>query len=153
MTPVTAPRPRAVLWSFAVLALTSLHHVYGAIHYGTPWRYHAVQLAAIALVVILGADRIGRERPGRTAGRVAGQVARVVIWLVPVLLIGGYEGLYNHVAKTALYFAGLPEAWMATLFPPPTYEMPNDLLFETTGILQIVPAGLAARALVRGAAA
>jgi hypothetical protein len=33
---------------------------------------------------------------------------------------------------------------MARLFPPPTYEMPNDAFFEVTGILQVVPAALAA---------
>jgi hypothetical protein len=30
---------------------------------------------------------------------------------------------------------------METLFPPPTYEMPNDAFFELTGVLQF-PLGL-----------
>jgi hypothetical protein len=33
---------------------------------------------------------------------------------------------------------------MTRLFPPPTYELPNDAFFEITGILQVVPAALAA---------
>ena len=28
---------------------------------------------------------------------------------------------------------------MRRLFPPPTYEMPNNAFFEVTGVLQIVP--------------
>jgi hypothetical protein len=147
---VTPARGRAVLWSSAVLALTSLHHVYGAIRYDTPWRYHAVQLAAVTLLVMLGADRVGRARSDATMGRIAERVLWSVSWLVPILLIGGFEGLYNHVVKDALYFAGLPDPWMTTLFPPPAYEMPNDLAFETTGILQVLPAALAARELARG---
>jgi hypothetical protein len=35
-------------------------------------------------------------------------------------------------------------AVMVRLFPPPTYEMPNDAFFEITGMLQVVPAALAA---------
>lgn len=34
---------------------------------------------------------------------------------------------------------------MTSLFPPPTYEMPNNLIFEITGILQVLPAVVAAR--------
>lgn len=58
------------------------------------------------------------------------------------------EGLYNHVVKNALYWIGLPGPW-TRLFPPPTYEMPNDLLFEVTGILQVLPAAMAAHGLRR----
>jgi hypothetical protein len=142
-------RGRAVLAACAVLALTSLHHVYGAILYATPWRYHAVHVSGVILLVILGAYGLGRARSGTSTGRAADRVLWSVTWLVPVLLIGGFEGLYNHVAKNALYWGGLPEAWMTPLFPPATYEMPNDVLFEITGILQVLPAAIAARALRR----
>ena len=72
-----------------------------------------------------------------------------MVLVFPVLLFGLFEGLYNHVLKDALYLAGLPESLFVTLFPPPTYEMPSDVLFEVTGVLQPVPAWLSARALVR----
>jgi hypothetical protein len=137
-------RARTVLAACAVLALTSLHHVYGAIHYATPWRYHAVHVSAVAGVVILGAYWLGRARPGTNAGRAADWVLQGVTWLVPIMLIGGFEGLYNHVLKNALYWGGLPADWMTSLFPPPTYEMPSDLLFEITGILQVLPAAVSA---------
>jgi hypothetical protein len=139
---------RAVRAMCAVLALTSLHHVYGAIRYATPWRYHAVVLSVVVLAVMLSALALGRARPDTTAGRMAQWGFWVVSVLGPVLLIGGFEGFYNHVVKNALYFGGLPEAWMRSLFPPPTYEMPNDLWFEATGILQVVPAGMAVYHLV-----
>jgi hypothetical protein len=135
---------RALLYVAGVLVLTSIHHVYGALRYATPWRYHAVILAAVTLAVLLVAYRRDRTR----AGRLAGRTFWVVSWVVPVLFIGGYEGLYNHVAKNVLYFGGLSRSWMVTLFPPPTYEMPNDLVFEITGVLQVVPAALAARHLL-----
>jgi hypothetical protein len=139
---------RAGLEICAVLALTSLHHVYGAIHYATPWRYHAVLLSIVVLAVSLSAFSFGQARPDTTAGRIARWVFWVVSLIGPVLLIGGFEGCYNHVVKDALYFGGLPEAQMRSLFPPPTYEMPNNLLFEATGILQVFPAGMAAYHLV-----
>lgn len=98
-------RTRALVAACAVLALTSVHHVYGAIHYAAPWRYQAVHVSGVILVVLLGAHGLGRAKSGTSAG------------------------------------------WMTSLFPPPTYEMPNNLIFETTGILQVRPAVVAARAL------
>jgi hypothetical protein len=68
---------------------------------------------------------------------------------VAVLMIGTFEGLYNHVVKNVLYFGGASSALMTRLFPPPTYELPNDLFFEITGLLQVVPATLAAWYLYR----
>lgn len=145
-----SPAPAGVLFHVAiVLALTSVHHAYGAIRYGTPWRYHAVVLAAVTLAVLLAAYRLGQSRSSGRAGRLASWAFLAVSWMVPVLFIGGYEGLYNHVTKNALYFGGLSSTWMTKLFPPPTYEMPNDPFFEISGVLQVVPAALAAYHLVR----
>jgi len=73
----------------------------------------------------------------------------VVAGLHAVLAIGAFEGLYNHVIKVVTYFAGLPLELHRELFPPPTYELPNDALFEASGILQVVPAAYTAVALVR----
>ena len=103
--------------------------------------------AAVTGVVVLGVYWLGRTKSGTSAGRAADWVLWSVTWLVPVSLIGGFEGLYDHVVKNALYWGGLPEAWMTSLFSPPTHEMPNDLLFEITGILQVLPAAIAAREL------
>jgi hypothetical protein len=58
------------------------------------------------------------------------------------------EGGYNHVMKNALFFGGLPRSTLERLFPPPTYEMPTDLWFEGSGVLQFVIAVWAAYYLV-----
>jgi hypothetical protein len=33
---------------------------------------------------------------------------------------------------------------MRRLFPPPRYELPDNLFFEVTGVLQVVPAAVTA---------
>jgi hypothetical protein len=59
------------------------------------------------------------------------------ITLVPSLgFIGVFEGIYNHLLKNIMYFGGADDGLLQTLFPAPTYEMPNDLLFEITGVMQ-----------------
>jgi hypothetical protein len=138
---------RAILEISAVLALTGLHHPYGAIHSATPWRYHTVFLSSVVWAVILIALVLSRAKPHTTAGH----LARWVFWVVsvrgPVLLIGSFEGCYNQRVNNALYFGGLPEARIRSLFPPP-YEMPSDLLCEATDILQVFLAGMAAYHLI-----
>ncbi len=56
--------------------------------------------------------------------------------MLSIWFIGLYEGVYNHLFKNLLFFAGVNGQTMASLFPPPMYEMPNDFLFELTGVLQ-----------------
>src|SRR5690606_21249287 len=46
--------------------------------------------------------------------------------IMTIVLIGIFEGMYNHVAKNVLYFSELNDSTMTRLFPPPTYVMPND---------------------------
>jgi hypothetical protein len=132
---------RALLAGTTVLVLTTVHHVHGAVLYQTPERYHAVFIAVGAFVLLLGA-LVSSRRSGASA---AGHVAWWTFWgisaAVPVLLFGMVEGLYNHVVKVALYFGGAPASTMETLFPSSIYEMPDDAVFEVTGVLQF-PAGL-----------
>jgi len=135
--------------AFALLLLTSIHHVYGGYVYATPWRYHAVPISIMTVVVILGALALWRRRPSGLAGRIARIVFLLTTLAIPVISFGLFEGLYNHVVKNLLYFAGAPAAVLARLFPPPTYEMPNDMFFEITGVLQVVPAAFAAWSLYR----
>jgi len=133
----------AILDIGAGLALTSRHHVYGALHYATPWRSHTVCLRIVVWGVILVALVLSRAKRHTTAGR----IARWVCWVVSVrglvFRIGSFEGFDNHGVKHALYCGGLPEARRRSLFPPP-YEMPSDLLCEATGMLHVCLAGMAA---------
>ena len=60
----------------------------------------------------------------------------LITFIVFELGIGIFEGLYNHVLKNILFFSGMPlHAWR-NFFPAPAYEIPDDFIFESTGILQ-----------------
>jgi hypothetical protein len=135
---------RALAWGAAVAALTTVHHVYGAIVYQTPSRYHAVFLAGGALVVMLGALSVAQRRGRTRLGQAAWWTFFGVTAVVFVLLFGAFEGAYNHLLKNALWLAGLPVRALRVLFPAPTYELPNDLFFELTGIAQVLPAAMTA---------
>jgi hypothetical protein len=117
--------------------LTSVHHVYGAIHYRTPWRLHVLPISIPVLLAIYALLFVSARRSPDRAGRIALGAALVLTMIVPVAVFGLFEGVYNHGLKDLLFFAGLPRSLMVILFPPPTYEMPNDLFFELSGLLQI----------------
>lgn len=140
---------KAGWYALAVLLLTSIHHAYGAHIYATPWRYHAVLVAAVATLAMLAASAVQRSARSPIAARLARGVFVLATLGVGILAFGLYEGLYNHVAKNLFFFGGASTGLMTRLFPPPTYEMPNDLLFELTGVLQVVPAALSAWYLYR----
>jgi EmrB/QacA subfamily drug resistance transporter len=151
---LTAPAKRAAASDVARhaligLILTSVHHAYGAYAYSTPWRLHVVFIAGATALVMLGALAVFRSRPLGWLGTAARWLFALIVLVVPVVLLGVFEGFCNHVLKDLLYFGGLPLGEMARLFPPPRYEMPNDAFFEMTGVLQVVPATLAAAHLYR----
>lgn len=130
---------RAGAAALAVLAMTSIHHIYGAAIYDTPWRLHVVYIAVPVAAAIVAAFRLGATREG-TAGRIATWAGIAVILVFPVALIGFFEGGYNHVAKNIVHLAA-GEAGMRALFPewlyePGSVETPNDLVFEATGVAQ-----------------
>ncbi|HEU5239854.1 MAG TPA: hypothetical protein VFU37_22165 [Pyrinomonadaceae bacterium] len=132
---------KALWWALGVLLLTTVHHVYGAFVYNTPWRNHVAIVSTLTAAVILASHYVLRRRTHSVAaGRIAFWVFAAVTLAIPVVIIGLFEGGYNHVVKDALYFTGASPGLMRQLFPPPTYEMPNDALFEITGVLQLVPA-------------
>lgn len=123
---------RSLYWTSGLYALTALHHYYGSVVYGTPWRAHVVLLGGIALLLCLVLSGLYRR-------------FRKALWLYGYLLIatvlfgfgiGLFEGLYNHVLKNLLYFGGMNKDAWRSLFPAPTYELPENFVFETTGILQ-----------------
>lgn len=144
----------ALLFGAGVLVLTMVHHVYGALLYETPERYHAVYIASAALAVMVSADSLSRRRPSSVPGRAAWWTGWSVNGVVAVLLFGAIEGFYNHVLKVALYFGGLPEHHMRRLYSDALFEMPTDVIFELTGGLHAIPSVFAAvflaRSLVEG---
>ena len=130
---------RAVFGSMALSAVTTVHHVYGAYIYRTPWRLHAVIISALATALIAVCLRLLRRHPNNRIGVVVSWAFITVTFLVPFLGFGLFEGAYNHALKIALYFAHTSPVLMARQFPPPTYEMPNDAFFELTGVMQVIP--------------
>src|SRR6185369_2309496 len=139
---------RALLAGASSFVLTSVHHVYGALRYHTPWRYHAVALGALALLAMYVALWLSRRRSTTIAARVAWWTFWIVEALVFVVGLGLFEGAYNHVLKLVLYLAPLSPASFQALFPSPTYEVPNDAFFELSGVAQVFPAAFAARQLL-----
>jgi ubiquinone/menaquinone biosynthesis C-methylase UbiE len=130
--------------SIGALLLTTIHHVYGAAIYNTPWRNHVAFISLPAAFFIAGALFASGKYHNTTFGRVALWSAIAAVVVIPFGAIGLFEGGYNHVVKNALYFSGASSTLMRRFFPPPAYEMPDDLFFELTGALQFfvaLPAG------------
>lgn len=129
---------RAYWLALGVLLLTSVHHAYGAYVYGTPWRLHVVFVSVLTAAALAVSLQVHRRRSALAAGRIAFWTFSAIGFVIPVILIGLYEGGYNHVAKDVLYFGGAPRELMRRLFPPPAYELPDNLFFEITGVQQLV---------------
>jgi hypothetical protein len=131
--------------ALATLVLFAAHHAYGAMRYDTPWRNHAGVVAFFVGLAILAAYGAYRWRPRALLG---GIFAGLVV-VVPVVLVGAVEGGYNHAFKVAVWALGAPRDVLESLFPPPTYELPNDVWFEASGVLQAVVAASAGVAALR----
>lgn len=129
---------RAVL---ATLVLTSVHHLYGARRFDTPWRAHVAHIAAWAGVLLGLCLFIARVRAGRTTGRIAMTGFLVFAVAICVLWLGLYEGGYNHGIKNLADAVHLPAGVFNALFPSSLYEPPGDWFFEVSGVLQL-PLGL-----------
>ena len=129
---------RLVLSISCTYLITAIHHSYGAWLYQTPWRNHMVSQGAVWLIVCLIFLIVNKYWNQKWA-----------FWVFLPLsfffffgALGLYEGLYNHVLKNILHYGELPESMLLRLYPPPKYELPNDFLFELTGILTFVLGGL-----------
>jgi hypothetical protein len=132
------------LYSNLLMILTSLHHVYGAIIYNTPWRNH-VLLVSIPVMVITVLLKNYLSKNQFTAKSFRFWLLWIIILIPSLALIGMFEGVYNHIIKNIMFFGGASGALLMQLFPPPKYEMPDDFIFELTGILQgilVVPVAL-----------
>jgi len=126
---------RIAWYSVALAILTTIHHIYGAVIYDTPWRLHVLMMSIPVIILTLILERQLRKREVRS--RCFRFWLLYFITLVPSLgFIGVFEGIYNHLLKNIMYFGGADDGLLQTLFPAPTYEMPNDLLFEITGVMQ-----------------
>lgn len=113
----------------AVYLTTSIHHLYGAWLYDTPWRAHIATQGISFLLVSVAFLMLYHF----TKKKVFYWLLLAVAGFFFVLAIGVFEGGYNHVLKNILFFGGMNHDLLHTLYPPPKYELPNDLLFEVSG--------------------
>jgi hypothetical protein len=126
-----------------VLVMTTIHHVYGAAIFSTPWRLHIVYISIPVALVILGAVPLGIRRYSSFSGHGASWLFILLIAVFAVALIGVYEGGYNHLLPNIQYVLGVERTLRDGLYVPP-----DDLLFQLTGIAQFVVAVVAAWFLV-----
>jgi hypothetical protein len=119
-----------IFYCNALMLLTSIHHVFGAYQYISPWRFHVL---AFSIPVIL-LNVLWRKK--LLHNWIAFYLMMTVNFIVTLSLIGFYEGVYNHLVKVVLYFSGTSAEIMTNLFPPPKYVMPDNFIFEFTGVLQ-----------------
>lgn len=126
---------KVIIHSVGLMILTSIHHVYGAIIYNTPWRMHVLAVSIPVIIVTLVSWKLLDSASNKVRPFIFSLL--MIVTIIPSAgLIGVFEGLYNHVLKNILFFSGLSVSSLHKLFPPPTYEMPNDLIFEITGVMQ-----------------
>lgn len=116
-----------------ILLLTSIHHAWGAAIYDTPWRLHIVFISVPVAIVIAAMLYISSN--GRAWNALARWAAILVILVFPIAMIGFWEGGFNHLVKNIVFFVH-GEAAARSLFPSADFEMPNDLIFEVTGVMQ-----------------
>ncbi|HTI93121.1 MAG TPA: hypothetical protein VL727_21125 [Puia sp.] len=126
----------SVIATSVVYIITTFHHLYGATVYNTPWRRDVginggiVLLVCVVFVYLYKAYR----------KRVYLLLYLIINFIVFGLGIGIFEGLYNHILKNILFFGGLSLSKWRRLFPAPAYEIPDNFLFEGTGVLQFFAA-------------
>lgn len=114
--------------------LTAIHHFYGAIRYDPPWRRDIILHPFIALLLCLALLYLYC----RSRRKIFLALYLFVSLVLFGLGIGIFEGFYNHLLKNIFYFTGMQADTWRSLFPAPTYELPNDFLFESTGIGQFL---------------
>ena len=116
--------------------ISSGHHVYGALLYETPWRL-VVSLWIPAFVVLVLSSLF---LFWKHADRAVAIISAWVVLLLGAVFQGGFtmfECVYSHVLKIVLFFGGASESVLNRLYPAPAYHLPDNLLFELTGVAQI----------------
>jgi hypothetical protein len=121
------------------------HFVYGAHLYDDPGRYHVVMPSIIAIVLVSALTALLVRRPGRIL------LTLLLVVAVPpfVLMFGIMHGAWFHVMKLVLFAGGASKETLEWLFMSPDYTVPNDFLYEATGILNFLIACYIAFRIVR----
>jgi hypothetical protein len=132
--PAGHPNDRAERWVIAACALqainTTIHHIRGALLFDTPGRYVSIVIALCMLALPTLALAVSR-RTSAGAQKAAWWTFWTASFIGFVTVFGLSEGLVTHVINP-LVEQGYPA------------DEPFDLLFQATGVLHVVPAGVAA---------
>ena len=90
-------------YSIALMILTTIHHIYGAAIYNTPWRLHvltiSIPVAGLTFIVYWVLVR------NRSKNRFLFWLFIAVTLLVSIGMFGVVEGIYNHGLKNILFFS------------------------------------------------
>lgn len=125
--------------ALGVLVMTSIHHIYGAAIFETPWRLHIVFISIPVALIILAAVVLARSGGSTAISRVASWLYFGLVALFGIAAIGVYEGGYNHLIPNLQHVLGIAHPLREGLYQPP-----DDLVFQLTGIAQFGIAMLAA---------
>jgi hypothetical protein len=126
-------------------ALTIAHFAYGAHVYDDSSRYHVVTPVLVALSLSLALAALYAWRPSRVTVWALALVAAVPF----VGMFGLYHGGFNHAAKLVAYAAGTSPESLEEIFDSPDFAIPNDALFEASGLATLVASIAVAYLLVR----
>lgn len=135
---------RATATTLAILVMTSIHHVYGAEVFDTPYRLHIVYISIPVALLIVGCVALARSTASQTLAWAASWLFVILTGLFAIAAVGFYEGGYNHVIPNIQYLFGVEHT-----VRPGLYEPPDDLVFQLTGVAQFGIALVAATALWR----
>lgn len=128
----------------AEYAITAVHYAYGGVIYHSRERLIGAPIAGIPLLIALGLLYLYK----RTRSGVALTLFSSITILFWVIIIGLFEGGYNHTVKNILFLAKGPSTTIHMLYRP-TLSVeyiypPNDVFFEITGVLTLVAASFPA---------
>jgi len=117
--------------------ISSIHHWYGAIVYDTPWRAGVSYWIMGSVFIVYSLLYIYWKNTDNIFGRVA---MRAFLFFAVIFQTGFiiFECVYSHVLKNIFYFGGVPQSILDKLYPAPAYHLPDNVLFELTGLLQLV---------------
>lgn len=139
-SPAAPPHRAIAFWAIVTLLLTSLHHAYGAVVYDSPFRLHMTLVATPFALILTGLLR--HDAQAETPSRARQALILALAIPFPLLMIGLYEGLYNHCARLLAYALHLPPAFLDRAFPPSIYVTPDDWFFEASGVVQFAAAAV-----------
>lgn len=128
---------QATISGFIAGLISSAHHWYGATAYDTPWRAGVTYWIGGSVLITYSLLYIY----WKNVSNITGKIALFIFLFSAVIFQAGFimfECVYSHVLKNILFFGGMSQSILQRLYPAPAYHLPDNLIFELTGLLQLV---------------